>query len=383
MSSESIQAPPLQCSTGNCTWPDVSSLAVCGGCTDITETVTYACRDTSGSDWGPYKTCTYHVPEGNYTFSSAMRTDTWGDDYSPALVLYELYWLPEADPNEPGSGGTSPSRVYNDTQVGYIKNFVVVDTTFRTHSQPNVHTCALWWCVQTYRSIVQGGIQSQTIIANYSNADRKFLEEPRTSLYSNLTGFTNDQVNAPAGTNFSYGLGTTRAYEQNPIFQSSTRWPAFPGRSVDQWSYVDDWGRFLIHVTDWHAWIDKVALSMTNNVRATGNSTAPASRFRGQTLSQRAYVRVRWAWLAFPASLIVASIALLLACMWDTRRHDIPVWKDDALALLSCHVESDIDNYFTNAKGSGANLVMLDTSDVIPVIRRPRLWEDGAMTDMS
>jgi hypothetical protein len=56
----------------------------------------------------------------------------------------------------------------------------------------------------------------------------------------------------------------------------------------------------------------------------------------------QSYVHVRWAWLAFPAAMLLTSLVFLLASMWQTHRSNTHAWKDSALVLLSVALDPDI-----------------------------------------
>ncbi|KAH0367761.1 hypothetical protein KCU65_g4399, partial [Aureobasidium melanogenum] len=362
LNPQTIIPPPAQCSSGDCTWPAVSSLAVCGACTDISDTVVYVCRTQPGY----YQNCTYTIPEGNLTYSLTKINATWAHYGNDALKMYEL---------------SDQASVYNDAAIGYIKKYVVVDSTYRFSNQIEAHTCALWWCVQTYHNSVQRGVHTEEIVATYNKADQALTSSSAYTTYSNITGFSDADANVPAGTNFSWSIWTTFAYEQTSFFESTT---AYPSTAIfGEWEYRDDWGRYLMKETNWSSFTERMAMSMTNNIRATGKAATPESRYQGQTWAQLPYIHVRWAWLAFPASLILASIGLLLACMWDTKRKRMPTWKDDALALLFCRTDPDISDYFTNKSACETEPVLLDLSEVIPIMRRARTQSDTEMMSIN
>lgn len=77
------------------------------------------------------------------------------------------------------------------------------------------------------------------------------------------------------------------------------------------------------------ATMDRVATAITNRMRATSNITVS-----GQRSSVEPYVRVRWAWLILPASMIMAGIATLILAMTDSKKHGSHVWKSSEIALL-------------------------------------------------
>ncbi|KAH6615363.1 hypothetical protein C7974DRAFT_417541 [Boeremia exigua] len=57
-------------------------------------------------------------------------------------------------------------------------------------------------------------------------------------------------------------------------------------------------------------------------------------RVAGSVWRDTIHVRVRWIWLALPASLLVLTIILLIATICLSRAEKVGIWKDSSLALL-------------------------------------------------
>lgn len=94
--------------------------------------------------------------------------------------------------------------------------------------------------------------------------------------------------------------------------------------------------------------IARLAQSMTEALRNSPNSTAHG----GDAYVWKAYVHVRWAWLALPIGLVVSSLILLLVTIWDTRSTRIGFWKSSAVATLLHRLEgwSDEDLEVSTSK---------------------------------
>jgi hypothetical protein len=95
---------------------------------------------------------------------------------------------------------------------------------------------------------------------------------------------------------------------------------------------------------NWTHWIDKLSRSLTNTICTTWpvSNSIDSRYYAGQVSITQSYVHVRWAWLAFPAAMLLASLVFLLASMWQTHRSNTHAWKDSALVLLSVALEPDI-----------------------------------------
>lgn len=72
---------------------------------------------------------------------------------------------------------------------------------------------------------------------------------------------------------------------------------------------------------------------MTAWIRTHGNSSYSDPAL-GEVLHYATCLRVRWPWVAFPATLAVLSLILLFAMMIVTEREGVPVWKSSPLAWI-------------------------------------------------
>ena len=82
-------------------------------------------------------------------------------------------------------------------------------------------------------------------------------------------------------------------------------------------SPTSDLASNLFNVTDYNAWIQQFALSMTNHLRTYGDPLPDdTNAYAGTTLSSEIYVHIKWPWLIYPAVLVFASILFLAATIW-------------------------------------------------------------------
>ncbi len=78
--------------------------------------------------------------------------------------------------------------------------------------------------------------------------------------------------------------------------------------------------------------IENLATSMTNNIRQQNDSGS--SPFEGVAYVTETYLHVRWAWFAYPATVLALSLLYLLGTIIESRNRDILIWKSSNLALL-------------------------------------------------
>ncbi|KAL4810385.1 hypothetical protein BDV18DRAFT_156751 [Aspergillus unguis] len=83
-------------------------------------------------------------------------------------------------------------------------------------------------------------------------------------------------------------------------------------------------------------YIANFARTMTHAVRIS-SLTSPLGDvcYQGTAYKDETYTQVRWAWLTFPAAMLIGSCLLLLVTVWRTERSPIGAWKASSLALLS------------------------------------------------
>ena len=272
------------------------------------------------------------------------------------------------------------STVWNDESVAYLSNYVAYDSSDRLNPPIQAHSCALWYCVQTYRTRVHNGILTQGIIANHSSVTKPaYASESFASRY-NFTKIPAASANIAPNTTFTFTEGTIVAFQDQDFWSVVVTFGNVEDGDAANWIYGDSdssdsaqrsQSQSMFTVTNWEYFTDKLALSLSNNVRATGTSKTPIDHYGGQEYSQIAYVHVRWAWISFPAAMYVASVAFLIACMWDARARRVPLWKDRPLALLFCRIEEGIETIFSDPKAAEKTVVLLDLSVETPLMRKP------------
>ena len=74
---------------------------------------------------------------------------------------------------------------------------------------------------------------------------------------------------------------------------------------------------------------DNVAKSLTNQIR----NTSP-DRYQGVAQDWVIHIRVNWAYMAFPAAMLLIGILYVILIIVDSTRLRVPAWKERTLPTL-------------------------------------------------
>lgn len=331
--ADSVSIPNIACSTGNCTWPVVPSLAVCGACTPTT--YTNSCDTTvDNSKW--------HFC--NYTMESGTTVSV-----SNQLASLNTVFFAEQ---------TASGSIYNmsDPVTPYI---AVMDTMYSSPdanipSWTNVSAaeCALWFCVQAYTTTTNDSTTSQ-IISEYSTilpVDNPALNFSATRQFVDVPASFNTLPNST----FEVADTSFFSFQSYIATQQMMNGTIMAGIG-EQASSNDYMLQLWTESSDLDKWVKKLATVMTNYFRTynssvythnaangTYNGTASANLYAGTAYIQVTHVRVRWGWLTFPLALTLLSIVFLILSIIQTRRSSIGAWKSSPLALLWTEVDEGI-----------------------------------------
>jgi hypothetical protein len=105
--------------------------------------------------------------------------------------------------------------------------------------------------------------------------------------------------------------------------------------------------------------MESIAVGLTNWGQQTTNDTE-----LGKAYAEESYVRVRWQWIALPAFLELASLALLVLMIIPSRRNNVPLWKSSVLALVYHGVDELRGQESVASEHSSGMEVTAKTTDV-------------------
>ncbi|KAI4112020.1 MAG: hypothetical protein LQ339_000027 [Xanthoria mediterranea] len=276
------------CSTGNCSWQDVASLAICSRCVDITSQVEKECTDG--------KCHLLYIPNG---------------------------------PTLSGLGGQINSSTTNiSSELQGIEPSVLRFTSLLSKkvSDPDdalAIECSIFYCIGRYTASVKDGIVEQRLLASWRN-DSARLDTKTDLILNPPTSFSNESGAEP------YRVTHLAAHALNS-FMSET-FTGSGGINNSGSAFSSDVMQALYDASNLTGRIENLATSMTNSIRGQDdNVSGPAY---GTAWTSETYVHVRWAWLAFPAALILLASCFIVGVILETSYRDILVWKSSNIALL-------------------------------------------------
>lgn len=276
------------CSTGDCSWQDFSSLAICSRCVDITSHVEKKCTDG--------KCHLLYIPNG---------------------------------PTLSGLGGQINSSTTNiSSELQGIEPSVLRFTSLLSKkvSDPEgalAIECSMFYCIGKYAASVTGGIAEQHLLASWRN-DSARLDTKTDLILNPPTSFSNESGTEP------FRVTHLAAVALNS-FMSET-FTGSGGINNSGSAFSSDVMQALYDTSNLTRRIENLATSMTNSIRGQDdNVSGPAY---GTAWTSETYLHVRWAWLAFPATLILLASCFLLGVILETSYRDILVWKSSNIALL-------------------------------------------------
>ena len=278
-----------KCPTGNCTWPEFSSLAVCSKCENITSLVKKACNSSG---------C-------------------------------HLLSLPNG-PTLSGLGGqinatvTNISSSLNQIQASVFKFSTLVSKRIEDPNNAYAVECAMYYCVQTYTASVEDSVISQRALKSWRN------DSARLNQYSDLI-YNVSAFDPNARANLTIFKVSYLAAKALNSFMSET-FTGSGGINNTGSAFSSDVIQALYNTDNLTARLDNLAVSMSNNIRQQNDSVASPSH--GTAWKGETYVHVRWAWLSFPITVAGLALAFLVGTIIETASREILVWKSSNLALL-------------------------------------------------
>lgn len=257
------------------------------------------------------------------------------------------------------------SENYNESNYIYLDRWLMIDARSATAT-----TCGLWFCVQTYNISVDNGNQTQDVVGIWNETDYQFDKRYEYPDLPETFNFTNIPDDIGAINGYSVGFTAVQMFERYAMLGTSN---AYFSYDLHDWFFTyatSNTIRSVMEISDYNLWIERFALGLSNNVRSIGSASQNASLYAGKVLTSVPYVHVRWAWLSFPAIMIVAALVFLVACMWQTQRLHVGAYKNDALTLLLAKLDTEGETQEVERIEIEEQAAWLDDSDTFLRFRR-------------
>jgi hypothetical protein len=347
--NETVPPPQVTCPSGNCTWPVIPTIGVCGGCINATDTIEL--QETAD------QSC-------NLTSSLGMFIE--GHCFTPTVPFPGIF----VSRSQPQESGFSRGFSVNASSPNFIIDFAGLrpghnEDGSRSFNGSQAAQCALWYCLQTRNISVRSGQLHDTILSTYHDTEVTTAMEGNKPPFSSAASDFRFRDLPPSLENQeetytglwwqitaiqSYFIFLTEAFIQGDKnnYRSIGYSNQTGGLFVE--GFYQNFDRLDI-------WISRLATSMTNELRTTGfiglsNSDYTdeqhveeleadiKARFKGTVFVNQVIIVVRWKWITFPAALIALSVVFLIIQIAHTAdRQDVRPWKDDALVPLSLQLD--------------------------------------------
>ncbi|OSS48170.1 hypothetical protein B5807_07722 [Epicoccum nigrum] len=354
------------CITGNCTWPAYTTSAVCSVCNDLSDQVklekgmgTGGANVPSPSNMkmeGPYTA--FILPNVNLSNANgAKNRPLQGRRSGQEATL--LTANTTFDPLETISFQDLSTMIVSFKVMRASEEWMQGKVAWNA-SKPIATECALHFCANQYRAESQNGQIRETRLNSWvirdpqsyqANPNASTVEPgpevdawvaskgntlydryvPRYDLRLSTPLDQNDESN-PQSFNISYAyIRTLSEYlEDLSTAPKNIKLMAYPTWDGSMTPLVD----VLWESQNLTQTFDHIAVSLTNQVRNTASNASHIGHAPGTTQKWEIHVRVRWAYLAFPASMIAIGIFYVLLTIIESTRLHMPVWKESALPSL-------------------------------------------------
>lgn len=337
------------CKSGNCTFPNFSTVGLCHACEDLSSQI----RNITGDEgW-------------NFTLP--------GDDDFASLYLYRSY-LFQTEAVIPIGNNIMDIRIMSEPED--------ITTAFKL----SAFHCSLAPCVRTYSAHITDGTLEETLLSTammgqnqdinggfsfYRLVTSKTLRdgqeetcEPSDKEGPGLVKVAKTNIDA-APDSYPQDPPDTTWYPEDCVwsFDQGSRY-AILSELIQQLDQLDMqrtggvavgtivaknlWRNGTADLASTTLYFDELAQVITATMRNRGAGGA-AEYARGQVLVNETCVAVRWAWLAYPTALaVLAAVFLAVIFAQSPREPSLRVWKSSALPLLFSSVDEakyDVNYY--------------------------------------
>lgn len=293
----SFQQRP-SCSTGNCTFDEFDTLAICSACANITGRLTKS-TNSNGTFWA--------LPNGFIIKENEDTVASTGGSYDP-LVL----------------------------QAGLpIVNITAIQPCTEENKGciPSAQECMLHWCVNRYGANVSQGIYHEQVLDTVKYGYKNKAAHSWNDTYVFRNNFSSQAIAAQQGGNYTnLTVGTWGAATFTHLIAAKLSLKVFDYEGYD--ATLTKLSNFPGTPLDMAPFFEAMALSLTSAVLSDKSAAAGLQTVTAQATSEVPFIRVRWAWIILPVGLELAVFVLLCSTVVITKRKGLPIWKNSILAAV-------------------------------------------------
>ncbi|KAL1646955.1 hypothetical protein SLS58_003092 [Diplodia intermedia] len=271
-------APTYYCSTGNCTWPDITKFGVCSTCTNVTSSSPKTCtaRDASTST----QTCHYTTPSNiNITSTNGLGANgTW------------TYLNTTADP-------TFTATDQPLMRFAILRSPPTADVDATGVQPADIAECTFHYCAQTTSAFrIDNGVLRPGTTAStplniaFAPSGEWIPYTANNRIYATLSPDTTTSTNTTNTTNTTFhihtaDLGIARTLLTNILATSLSSF------NTDADTAKFQTAPLLLFAADLSATLANIAASMSDLMQRCDNGSLVV----GAAVRDETFVRVRWA----------------------------------------------------------------------------------------
>ncbi|KAL8826521.1 MAG: hypothetical protein Q9170_007369 [Blastenia crenularia] len=271
---------------------------------------------------------------------SNLLSDWWlwelfeaGSSILAVLIIASILFFYDALPNGPvlsGLGGqinasvTNISSELHGIEPSILRFSSLVSKEVSNSDRVLAFECSMFYCIGEFAATVTDGIVQQEMLASWRN------DSARINATSDLIIKPPLESTKRSGQAATFKVSHVAVTAINSFMSSMFTGSGGVNNSGSVFS--SDVMQALYDTSNLTQRIDNLATSMTNNIRGQDDHASdPAC---GIAWTSETYLHVRWAWFAFPATLVLVSALFLLGTILETSYRDVLIWKSNNLALL-------------------------------------------------
>ncbi|KAE8396437.1 hypothetical protein BDV23DRAFT_168242 [Aspergillus alliaceus] len=306
---------PPACPTGECEIPPFQSVAVCSHCEDVSLFLSSRCNEQCPEEM---TLCTHSLPTAQARDPTKdMRIIANTEDFG------ESAFLNVTSIEKPRGANISHARALQ---------------------------CSLYWCVKTFSTSMHNGTKDEILLNTWNDPNAHFYPTPPSERldirpprqgYLDASDFSIDGIG---------NQGLVVWFQEQFHVSTSFNTTQTDCQSIQNMSNIEqDFLTSDIFETLWYTnlpdLLSILSVRMTNYIRqvplakqypllATFGPIEGAGRANGTSYTGQTQIRVVWAWITFPALLILLTVAFLAITAIKTKRGRLEVWKSSTIPLL-------------------------------------------------
>lgn len=372
-----VQQGAFNCPTGNCTWPEYESLAICNSCVDITDKL-----ERHTTNIGLSALLATDNPAARVTFggNTAFRLP------NGLFIENDNGWVYTEDVNEgdnddiygavmmttlgTGNASKTVSMQDLDTLIWAMSMIrVTQDPTNSSAAWPDLpHSameCALHYCINNYSAEVKSGILQENVtkIKDAVRAADSWLpetfseplrEEVRSSIaFSDYwsaikrtdlslispTNNTRYNISQSAVDGIGSYFGTTFASDLHVFVMpddNTTEWQLNGYYlTTSQVQYTPSTMQVLYSTEDLNNTFTSLATSMSNALRDGSDASFNGAdrELTGEKGILTTFYEIQWPWLSLHCASLVLGVLFFVLTL--VRNRSAPAWKSSSLAVMA------------------------------------------------